>query len=129
MDIVWFATACSVLTVAFLRRQLLIERESRKIIFGISLALFVAAGVASIFTCCTPILFPSLMNPLVSLSLFLSMRKLFIRWKHREPIDTSLDRRPGLAADRLFNIVYFSLGPFLMFLLYVAANVTGYRWH
>jgi hypothetical protein len=129
MDIVWFATAYSVLIVTFFRRQLLIERESRKIIFAISLALFMAAVVASLFMCSTPTLFPSLMNPLVSLGLFLLMRKMFFRWKHREPIDTSLDWRSGLAADRLFNVLYFTLGTFLMFLLYFAARVTGYRWH
>ena len=129
MDIVWFAVAYSVLTVTFFRRHLLIERESRRIIFGISIALFVAAVVASVFTYSTPTLFPSLMNPLVSLSLFLLMRKLFVRWKHREPIDTFFDWRPGLAADRLFNVLYFTLGTFLMSLLYLVADLTGYPWH
>jgi hypothetical protein len=34
MDIVWFATAGFVLTIAFFGRELLIEGGSRKIIFG-----------------------------------------------------------------------------------------------
>lgn len=129
MDILWFATAFSVLAITFFRRELLIESGSRKIIFGISLALFVAAVLASIFMRSTPTLFPSLMNPLVSFGLFLLMRKLFVRWKHREAIDTSLDWRSGLAADRLFNVLYFALGTFLMFLLWMSAELTGYKWH
>ena len=129
MDIVWLATAGFVLTIVYFGRDLLIQRGSRKIVFGVSLALFVAAIVLTIFMWSTPTLFPSLMGPLVSLGLFLLMRKLFVRWKHREPIDTFFDWRPGLAADRWFNILYFTLGTFLLLLLYIAADLTGYEWH
>lgn len=131
MDIIWLAVAGFVLAIAFFDRWLLIERRSRKVIFGVSLALFVAAIFLPLFIFMRdkPILFPSLMNPLVSLSLFLLMRKLFVHWKHREPIDTFFDWRPGLAADRWFNIVYFTLGTFLLILLLIGADLTGYRWH
>ena len=43
MDILWFAVAGSVLTIVFFRRELLIDRGSRKVICGVSVALFVAA--------------------------------------------------------------------------------------
>src|SRR5437016_2177029 len=112
MDIVWLAMAGFVLAIAFFGRELLIERGSRNVIFGVSLALCVAAISLTIFMRNTPTLFPSLMNPMVSLGLFLLMRKVFVRWKHREPIDTFFDWRPGLAADRWFNILYFTLGVF-----------------
>lgn len=129
MNIVWLAIAGFVLTIAFFGRELLIKRGSLKVIFGVSLVLFVTAVFLTIFMRGEPTLFPSLMNPLVSLGLFLLMRKLFVRWKNREPIDTFLDWRRGLAADRWFNILYFSLGTWLLFLLYIAANLTGYKWH
>ena len=129
MDIVWLAMAGFVLAIFVFDRELLIERGGRTIILGVSLALFVAAVVLTIFMRSTPTLFPSLMNPLVSLGLFLLMRKVFVRWKHREPIDTFFDWRPGLAADRWFNILYFTLGVFLLILLYIGAELTGYRWH
>lgn len=129
MDIVWLAIAGFVLTIAYFGRELLIERGSRKIIFGVSLALCMAAVFLTIFMRSTPTLFPSLMNPLVSLGLFLLMRKVFVRWKHREPIDTFFDWRTGLAADRWFNILYFTLGVFLAGLLYIGADLTGYTWH
>jgi hypothetical protein len=129
MDIMSLAVAGFVLAIAFFGRELLIERRSRKVIFGVSLALFVAAIFLPIFMRGKPILFPSLMNPLVSLGLFLLMRRLFVRWKHREAIDTFFDWRSGLAADRWFNIVYFTLGTFLLSLLLIGADLTGYEWH
>jgi len=129
MDFVWLAAAGSVLTIAFFARDLLIERTSRKIIFAVALAMFVTAILLPLFMRDKPVLFPSLMNPLVSLGLFLLMRKLFIRWKKREPIDTFLDWSKGLGADRWFNILYFSLGTFLMFLLWMAAGLTGLKGH
>ena len=129
MGIVWIATAGLVLAIVFFRRELLIERRSRKIIFGVSLALCIAAVLLTIFMRSTPTLFPSLMNPLVSLGLFLLMRKLFVSWKHREPIDTFFDWSSGLAPDRWFNILYFSLSVWLLFLLYVGADLTGWEWY
>lgn len=72
MDIVWFATVYSVLTITFFRRELMIERGSRNIIFGISLALFVAAVFASIVMRSTPTLFPWLMNPGFTRSVFVN---------------------------------------------------------
>ena len=129
MNIIWLAIAALVLGIAFFGRELLIEHKSRKIIFSVSLALFAAAIFLSIFMRNTPTLFPSLMNPMVSLGLFLLMRKLFVRWKRREPIDTFFDWRRGLAADRWFNIMYFTLGTFLLILLWIGADLTGYKWH
>jgi hypothetical protein len=129
MDIVFLAVAGFVGAIVFYDRQLLIKRSSFDVILSISLAFFVAAPVLTIVIRDKPILFPSLMNPLASLGLFLLMRKLFVRWKKREPIDTFHDWRPGLAADRLFNVLYFTLGPFLLFLLYAAAKLSGLSWH
>lgn len=129
MRVVWFATSIFVLAIFFFYRELLIERKSFKLIFGISLALFVAAVLLSIFLRGTPTLFPSLMNPLVSLSLFSLMRKLFIRWKNREPLDTFFNWQRGLAADRLFNILYFALGFWISIFMYIGADLTGYKWH
>jgi|SRR6185369_7470134 hypothetical protein len=129
MGFIWLASAGWVLAIAYFIRELLIERRSRKIIFGVSMAFFVAAVLLTVFGRNPPILFPSLMNPLVSLGLFLLMRKFFVRWKNREPIDTFFDWRPGLAADRWFNILYFTVGVFLMIGLYICADLTGLKWH
>jgi hypothetical protein len=118
-----------VLAIGFFDRRLLIKRASRETIFIISLALFAAAIVVPTFKLGEPVLFPSLMNPLVSLGLVLLLRKLFVRRKQREPIDTFMNWRRGLAADRWFNIAYFSLGTLLMGLLWMGARLTGYKWY
>lgn len=129
MDMVWFAASGSVLTIAFFARELLIEHKSRKIIFAVTLAMFVTAMLLPLFTRDKLILYPSLMNPLVSLGLFLLMHKLFVRWTNRDPVDTFMDWTKGLGPDRWFNILYFTFGIFLMFLLYMAAGQTGHKWH
>lgn len=129
MDVLWLTIAGFVLAIAFFGRELLIERSSLKVIFIISLALFAVSVVLTILTHNKPTLFPSLVNPLVSLGLFSLMRAVFVRWKKREPRDTFMDWSRGLAADRWFNILYFSLGPFLLILLYIGADLTGYDWH
>jgi hypothetical protein len=98
-------------------------------VFFCWLALFVGSVSLTIVMRRAPALFPSLMNPLVSLGLFKLMRKLFVQLKHREPIDTFFDGSSGLAADRWFNILYFTLGVFLLLLLCMAADLTGYTWH
>ena len=117
-----------VLIIAFYDRNLLIRPASRETIAIVSFALFAAAIVASLVLP-GPVLFPSLMNPLLSLGLFLLMRKLFIRWKKREPLDTFMNWKRGLAADRLFNILYATLSVFLLLLLWIGAQKTGYKWH
>jgi hypothetical protein len=133
MDIVWVATGWLVLAIVLFDRRLLIYHGSRKIILTISLTMFVIAVLLPVFMRVflrdKPVLYPSLMNPLVLVGLFLLMRKLFVRWKDREPIDTFHNWQKGLGADRWFNIVYFTLGPILMFLLYIGADLTGYKWH
>src|SRR5215212_4342558 len=100
IDVVWLAIAGFVLTIAFFGSELLIKCASRKIIFGVSFALCMTAVFPTILMRNTPTLFPSLINPTCFTRPFLLMRKLFVRWKHRQPIDT-FDWRSGLAADRL----------------------------
>ncbi len=129
MDVVWIIIGSFGLFIAFGKRDLLFERETRAIIFCVAAALFVAAVVITGFTYKSPALFPSLVNPLVSLGLFVVMHKGFVHWQQRNPIDTFMDWRRGLAPDRLFNILYFTLGFVLWMLLYVAANLTGYKWY
>lgn len=127
IDIIRLAMAGLIPTIFFFARDLLIERTSRQIILAISLGLFVTAVLLTLFIHDEHTLFPSLMSPLSSLGLFLLMRKLFVRWKHREPLDTFLDWRPGLAADRWFNIVYLCLTVWVLFVLYVGAAQTGWK--
>lgn len=49
-----------------------------------------------------------LMGPLVAAGLFWAMLKFFRRRYKRDPKDTYLNWKPGMAPDRLFNIIYFT---------------------
>lgn len=129
MDFIWILIATFVMFIALMKREWLFEREPRAVIFGITAALMVAGLIITAFTYKRPALFPSLANPMVSLGLFVVMHKGFVRWKKRDPVDTFMNWDAGLVPDRLFNILYFSLGFALMLLLYAGANLSGYKWH
>ena len=129
MDVVWIIIGGFVLFIAFWTRQWLFDRNTRAVIFCISAALLVAGLILTAFTYKKPALFPSLLNPMVSLGLFVAMHKGFVHWQKRDPRDTFMDWRRGFASDRLFNILYFILGFALWSLLYVASNLTGYKWY
>lgn len=128
MDIIWVIVGGSVLWVGLFMRELLFAPGTRSTISCIVAALPVAGLIITAFTYRDPVIFPSLLNPLVSLGLFVVMRKGFVRWQKRDPKDTFMDWRSGLGPDRLFNILYTVLGVALWSLLYVAANLSGYKW-
>lgn len=129
MDFVWIIIGGFVLFIGLGMREWLFDRRTRALIFCVSAALLVAALVLTAVTYKSPALFPSLLNPSVSLGLFVVMHKGFVRWQKRDPKDTFMDWRRGLAPDRLFNILYFMLGIALWMLLCAAASLTGYKWY
>jgi hypothetical protein len=104
----YFVLGGFVIAIALFKRELLFEQESHRILLGIAGAMFVAGAVLVFGEFHPNSLAGSLMSPLVSITLFWVMRKLF-RWQFdRDPRDTFLKWKPGMAADRLFNIVYFA---------------------
>ena len=109
MDIVFFALGGFVIAVVLFRRQLLFEPESHRIIFGSAAAMFVVSTVLVFGKLQPNSKAGALMNPLVSIGLLWIMRKLFRQWFERDPVDTFMNRKAGMAADRFFNIIYFTL--------------------
>lgn len=108
MDIIFFPLGLFVIAVALFKRELLFEPESHRIIFRIAAVMFVV-GAVLVFGKLMPNWSAGiLMNPLVSIGLFWVMRKLFRWWFKRDPVDTFNNWKPGLAADRFFNIIYFT---------------------
>ena len=65
----------------------------------LSIALFIAGIIG-------PVAAVALGIPIYQLLLFRVFYTLFLKWKKREPRDSSLVFSPGLAADRAFSIVY-----------------------
>ena len=107
MEILVFFFALFVVGIALFKRDLLVNRQSFQIIFGLSVVSFIL-GIALHFTEWGPNAAPGLLLvPLLSLGLYRGGRRIFVRRFNREPRDTFMDWRRGMAADRAFNILYF----------------------
>jgi len=105
-----------VIWIFIFKRELLIREESFRLILGLSVILFLV-GILLHFTKVgrdSPC--GALLSPLVSLGLFRLCRKIFLGRFKREAKDTYLIWDAGLAADRIFNIAYFSLAGLLLML-------------
>lgn len=113
VNILIFAVGLFVIFIFLFDRQLLISRESFRIILALSIlvSVFGVIGHLTIANSCPTC--GALFAPLVSLFLFRLCRRIFFKYYNREPKDTFLDWGHGLAADRLFNIVYFTLAMWL----------------
>lgn len=108
MEIAYFSLGGFVIVVALFKRELLFEPESHQILLGIAAVMFVVGAVLVFGRLQPNSAAGALMNPLVSIGLFWLMRKLF-HWRYgRDPRDTFHNWTPGMAADRFFNIIYFT---------------------
>ncbi|HUQ30683.1 MAG TPA: hypothetical protein VM095_01130 [Pyrinomonadaceae bacterium] len=117
MDIIYIAAGLFVSFIFVSRRELLIEKESFKLILGASVILFVV-GIVLHFTGDAGRYSASgaLLGPLPSLAFYRLFRKLFVTWFKHEPRDTFNNWEPGLGEDRIFNIVYGSLSAIITML-------------
>lgn len=113
MDLLVFFLGGFVFFVALLKRELLVEDGSFKVIRGVSVALFLAGVILHFLTIGRETPSGALLASLISLYFFRIARILFVKRFHREPIDTFLIWSKGLAPDRLFNITFFILVAFI----------------
>lgn len=109
MDIIYFGAGCFVIFIALVKRELLFNPQTFELILIVAAVLFLD-GLVLIFTGWDRSLMAgALLSPLVTAGLFWAMLKLFRRLFKRNPRDTFNDWTPGMAADRMFNIIYFTL--------------------
>ena len=116
--------------VALFKRELLVENPAFTNIFLISLFLFVL-GIVLHFTDVgrSSTSAGALLAPLMSLGLYRLMRRIFIARFNHEPKDTHMDWTPGLAADRVFNIVFFiACWLIVMFSVIIMEELTKRGW-
>ncbi len=109
MDPLLFSAGGLVFAIGIFRRQLLIEEFSFRIILAISTILFIIGLFVHFIA---PEKYPgigALLSPLFSLALYRLGRSIFKNHLLREPRDSWFDWSEGMAADRIFNIIYFSL--------------------
>ena len=110
---IYFFASALVLSIAWFKMELLILRKSLVVIFGLSASLFLI-GAILFFAGSRSYLTGALLCPLLSLGLFRLFRRIFLSCCDREPRDTLLNWSSGLAADRLFNVLYFMLGSLII---------------
>jgi hypothetical protein len=117
LDPLYLAIGGFVVIIFLFKRELLVEEESFQLIGAISILLFIAGLVLHFTEAGRYSMSGALLSPLVSLGLFRLCRRIFLRRLNREPRDTFLDWSRGMAADRVFNIVYFILAAWLLMLI------------
>ena len=104
---IYFAAGTFVIGIALFKRELLFRTKSFRIILAISAVMFFIGSVLSVAKPEPSV--GALLSPMVCLGLFELMRRLFHTLLKRDPADTFNNWQSGMAADRLFNIAYFSL--------------------
>lgn len=114
MDTLFIPVGLFVFVIALFKRELLVERESFRLILGVSALLFIAGLALHFSAAWRDSSCGALLAPLISLGFYRLCRGIFLRLFKREPRDTYLDWSPGMGADRLFNIVYFVCGWLLL---------------
>ena len=122
LDPFYFFIGGFVLIIFLFKRELLIDGENFQLILIISVVLCLAGLILHFTEVGRSSTSGALFNPIVSLGLFRLCRRIFLRRLKREPRDTFLDWSPGMAADRLFNIVYFVIGSLLWMIIPAGAE-------
>src|SRR6267142_132885 len=115
MDYIYVPIGMFVVFIALFKRELLVQRESFIGMLLLSILLFLAGVFLHFTESDKDSSSGALLTPLLSLCLYRCSRRFFLRQCKHEPQDTYLNWSAGLAADRVFNIVFFG-GSFLLLL-------------
>jgi hypothetical protein len=118
MDVIYIGAGMFVSYIFLTRRELLIKKESFRLILGVSVLLFVIGVVLHFTEVGRLYASEALLCPLSSLLLYRLMRELFVKWFKHEPRDTFLNWADGLGEDRVFNILYWTLNSLIMILAF-----------
>ncbi len=116
-DLIYFFSGCFVAFIFILKRELLVDEDSYRLVLWVSVALFAIGLVLHFTEAGRSSASGALLAPLFSLGLFRLCRRVFIRYFKREPKDTFFNWESGLAADRFFNIVYGTLSMLMTMLI------------
>jgi hypothetical protein len=109
MNPYYFAVGGLVFAIFIFKRELLIRRASFIVILSVASVLFALGIILRITAHDKSSAVGALMVPLLSLLAYRLARTLFVRSMGREPRDTYLNWSKGLAADRIFNILYVAV--------------------
>jgi hypothetical protein len=117
MNILYIFAGLFVFAIAVFKRDLLIHRDSVRVVLAVSIVLFFASLALHFTTAGRHSNSGALLGPLISLGWYRLCRRAFLRHFKREPRDTLFDWNPELRSDRCFNVVFFASTPLLVMLL------------
>jgi hypothetical protein len=106
-DLCYIAIGIFVIVIALFKRELLVNKNSLRVILGISVALFGVGLVLPLLPGGRGSAAGTLLSPLLSVGVFRVYRRLFLKRVGREPVDTVFNSDRSLAPDRAFNLLYF----------------------
>lgn len=111
MDYVYFAIGGFVIYTALMKRELLIKKESFRIILLVSVTLFLVGLVDIVLYMARGeryFVSGALLCPLITLAQYRLSRRVFLKYVKREPKDTFfIWSGEDIGKDRLFNVLYF----------------------
>lgn len=129
MDPFYFVIGGFVIFIFIFKMEMLVRKESFRIILGISFLLFLIGLVLHFTEAGRSSLSGALLCPLLSLGLFRLLRRVFLRWFKHEPRDTFFNWNLGLDEDRIFNISYFAMAILLwMFVPFGMEQLAKVGW-
>jgi hypothetical protein len=88
-DLCYIAIGIFVIVIALFKRELLVNKNSLRVILGISVALFGVGLVLPFLPGGRGSAAGTLLSPLLSVGLFRVYRRLFLKRVGREPVDTT----------------------------------------
>jgi len=134
MKYIYFIVGSFVIFTSLMKRELLAQKESFRIILLLSIILFLMGLVdVTLYLVGRERYFVSgfLFCPLITLAQYRLSRRIFLKYVGREPKDTAfIWSGKDLGKDRLFNVLYFVTASWLVIL--VAGGIermVAIGWH
>jgi len=121
-DVYYFCVGLFVFVIFGLKLELLVKKPTFKIVLVIAAAAFLVGLVIHFTEEASHSAAGALLAPLSMLGYFWLLRELFLKWVHREPIDTAMNWTPGLAKDRTFAFAFVFGSMFLFFVAIIGAE-------
>lgn|GEM_PF-2311135 len=121
-DVYYFCVGLFVFVIFGLKLELLLKKSSFKIVLVIAAAAFLIGVVVHFTEEASDSTAGALLAPLPMLGYFWLLRKLFLKWVHREPIDTAMNWTPGLVKDRTFAFAFLFGSMFIIFVAIIGAE-------
>jgi hypothetical protein len=121
-DVYYYCVGFFVFAVFGLKLELLLHKVVFVVILAVAVAAFIMGIVIHLTDEASHSAAGALFAPLPTLGYFCLLHRLFLKWVHREPIDTNMNWTPGLVKDRTFAFAFLFGSMFIIFATVVGAE-------